>query len=794
MIAFFTDPYEGELITHTIARYIEYEKSSASKVLTEIFLTPNITACLSFGNRIKELATIIGGKYDAEYLINNFTILPYYKLFCTKEKYQNLYEHVMIGSTNEKKRSTALIHVNSCLKNSVVYCGECVKEDIDLYGETYLHREHYLCGANTCYKHGTPLLEYEIIDNGFKTSLSKLNLVDKVYDKKALNIFQETYINSKRQTELAVKILNANIDIYREVLTEIYLSRLKDLGVIVKNNINYNKIYKMISDIYGEIGLTILRPHLDSKNITRHLFLNTKNFIEPSIHLLFIMVLWESSDLFIDKCIEQSSIRKEPRKEDVKVSKRTSAPVKRYRPEDVSTISTNGCVIKIVGAAHRYKSVIKNTMIGPWKCKDAICKNDIKTSTVSYDTSKKKLRQEVRCTCGCYYIVSIGVEEKEGENRIKIVDYSNQTKKIILEQYVNLGMGCITIGKKLGIPTRYIKKYLASENITQHVAEQYKMLEMELPITESEIANYFWKDYLDFIFDFPYTKKSILMKLLWDEYKSETKFEGNLEKVILDKHEKIINCSKSIIKDHRKKKRLVSPILKNNKLMRAIGYLRAYANNELEEIVLASSSRVVSDDDIDQLIKLIEDRRKNGIEVTRNGLRREYPKEMDYFYKNYPEKLDEVLPNKKSWGNELGINKKTKNRDKLKQSNADKDLQYELLIESISQQLRQRERPVRVTKTLISKKIGDAGVRKLDEKKYPRAVAAINRVCESLLEYKLRVCKQVIDKMDLSSEYVSLNAIFYKANIKDPKIYKDTNIREEVARYLEERKNNCKKT
>lgn len=93
MISFFTDPYDGELITHAIARYLEYQKSSLTSGLPQLFSTNKITACLSFGNNIDDLVAVVGGGYTSDYLINNHTILPYYRLFCSHKKYQALYKY-----------------------------------------------------------------------------------------------------------------------------------------------------------------------------------------------------------------------------------------------------------------------------------------------------------------------------------------------------------------------------------------------------------------------------------------------------------------------------------------------------------------------------------------------------------------------------------------------------------------------------------------------------------------------------------------------------------------------------
>ncbi len=788
MISFFTDPYNGELITHAIARYIEYQKSSITSGLSQLFSTYKITACLSFGNNIDDLVAIVGGKYTSDYLINNHTILPYYKLFCTNKKYQALYSYIRRGNQDEKVSSASLIQVNQCLKKSLVYCEECIREDIKIHGETYLHREHYLCGVSTCYKHKVPLLEYETIINHFKATLSQVKIVGQLGADKRKDDFKDDYKVSIGQTELAVEILNSQVDIYREDLTEIYISRLKKLGLIIEEDINYREIDDILYKLYGDVGVTILKIHLNPQNIGKHLFLNTKNFIDPSIHLLFIKALWKDDNEFIKACIEQGIIRQnrlKEREEDCKQINSAKGKVK-YSKTYTSIICSNDCTVKVIGTANRYVEIIENEMLGPWKCKDVICKNEIKESTITYNANKKQLRQEIRCRCGCYYIVSVGVEEKRGNNRTIIMDYSHQVRGIIVEHYLEKGMGYRKIGNELGVPTSYVKKCIESEDVAQHAASKYKMLEMEMPLHE-EAINYFWKDYMEFIVDFPNTHESRFVKIIWDEYKKTGEDVRSLEEFIIEKHKKIIDDSKGLVNDYRKKKRKIKTCIADNKaLVMAIAYLKLFDKDELTNIVLESSSKV-TDEDIERLIVSIEDERAGGIEVTRERIWKKYPKEMKYFVEKYPGRADEILPNKNTSRNKLGKNKKVKSVQGIKESdNIDKDAYYEILIKGANEELRKEDFPIKITKTLIRRKLGGLKVGELDEEKYPRAVAAINQVCESSLEYRLRVCKYVIDKKELSSQYVSLNEIFKEAKIKDSKIY--NKIRDDVIQYLEEKK------
>lgn len=48
----------------------------------------------------------------------------------------------------------------NCLFNKIKLCPDCIKEDMEKYGEIYVHRSHNLYGICTCSKHKIGLLEY----------------------------------------------------------------------------------------------------------------------------------------------------------------------------------------------------------------------------------------------------------------------------------------------------------------------------------------------------------------------------------------------------------------------------------------------------------------------------------------------------------------------------------------------------------------------------------------------------------------------------------------------------------
>lgn len=100
-------------------------------------------------------------------------------------------------------------------------CPDCLKEDILLYGESYLHRAHQLSGVCKCHKHGTILRRY----SGAPNKACFYNLDDYVEITSASEIDYSNF---------AYDLLNANIRTNFEIIKGV----LKDKGITVTSSLN----------------------------------------------------------------------------------------------------------------------------------------------------------------------------------------------------------------------------------------------------------------------------------------------------------------------------------------------------------------------------------------------------------------------------------------------------------------------------------------------------------------------------------------------------------------------------
>ena len=59
---------------------------------------------------------------------------------------------------NVFRKESILNNIKVYFFNKFNMCPECMKEDIETYGEVYIHRSHQLTGVKVCHKHHTPLM------------------------------------------------------------------------------------------------------------------------------------------------------------------------------------------------------------------------------------------------------------------------------------------------------------------------------------------------------------------------------------------------------------------------------------------------------------------------------------------------------------------------------------------------------------------------------------------------------------------------------------------------------------
>lgn len=170
----FTDAYEDELVYSQLARYfvrtgyISY-KAVANELFQNSGARPHIEYFIKFTPEALEAIT---RHISLEDVIMKHTMYPYYARFYSKEVKKAAFEDLMQmggGIRNMLTGSLRRYGEDRFLR----YCPMCLKEDKEMYGESYWHRTHQLPSVIVCPKHHCYLCNSTVLINGTK----KLSLI-----------------------------------------------------------------------------------------------------------------------------------------------------------------------------------------------------------------------------------------------------------------------------------------------------------------------------------------------------------------------------------------------------------------------------------------------------------------------------------------------------------------------------------------------------------------------------------------------------------------------------------------
>ncbi len=297
MLHFFTDPYKDELIYSAISRYHYYTGNIDFKdTLEEIFDKRSIIPSLEIGSNIEALAENIGGKYTADYIINNHTIYPFYSPFLPKKRQKQILKEIKFQNGKGIYAKIGIIAGSICRKEYIYYCPFCAKENIERYGEAFIHREHQLQGVFLCYKHEIELKKYPIS----KMDVSRLEYIR--LDAKSLDLKDFSIDKSKYQDKLlkiakdAYYLLNQDFNnISKEKTSENYKNLLYERGLTTSSGrVKQRELYEEFINFYGKEFLELMESSIDIEDEFNWLKVATRDeerTVHPIRHLLLINFL-----------------------------------------------------------------------------------------------------------------------------------------------------------------------------------------------------------------------------------------------------------------------------------------------------------------------------------------------------------------------------------------------------------------------------------------------------------------------------------------------------------------------
>lgn len=305
MLPFFTNPYPNELIYSAIARYHFYSGNIDCKdTLEEVFQCRSVIPSVEIGSHFSTLAQQLTPNYSVENLLAKHTIYPYYAPFLSMNRKKEVLEDVL-GNGQGLYTRLGMVAGGICKKDGLYYCPDCATNDVEQYGEPYIHREHQLQGIVYCAHHEQKLKKYPI-------DFSKSSRIEFIrFDKKLMNlsILQEVELTEFitihiALAKMAYQLLQVPIHQFcRESINLKYRALLRESNLITTSNrIRQNELYKAFQAKFPKGFLGKYESEIDVndeynwlKVITR----NLKRHTHPFRHLLMLYFLEQDVDFFL---------------------------------------------------------------------------------------------------------------------------------------------------------------------------------------------------------------------------------------------------------------------------------------------------------------------------------------------------------------------------------------------------------------------------------------------------------------------------------------------------------------
>lgn len=344
MIDFFTDPYKDELIYSAIARYHFYSGNTDFKdTIEECFGKRSMVSIFELGGKLDYLANELRGKYTAEKLIKENTIFSYYAPFIDKEKRDEILKLMKFKGSSSIYTELGIVAGSIHKTEGIYYCPECSNQEIRLYGESYIHREHQLQGIILCPHHGCKLKEYPVskLDS---SRIEYIKFEDKLLKLESDDTETSNYEKHLKLAKDAYYLLSNNLEKFnKEDITKRYKYFLYTKNLArATGTIKQRKLYESFINFYGVDFLEELNCSIDFNNeynwlkvITR----NTRRATHPLRHLLLIGFLCSDIEDFFSLNIKD--VNKSAMKKSYSIEDCNSNKLREYKRKVLTIINEN---------------------------------------------------------------------------------------------------------------------------------------------------------------------------------------------------------------------------------------------------------------------------------------------------------------------------------------------------------------------------------------------------------------------------------------------------------------------
>lgn len=298
MLGYFPRPYKNESIYSIAARYANHMGILSKRIaIKETFNIAEPTIYREdYINQISILVSKIrhfSNEYTEEYFLYKHTIFPLYAPFMDGKP-------INPSSLNNYVRGRKRVVQDIPEKENYFYCSECLKEELEIYGECFWNRIFQVPGVMVCLKHKRTLLKLNIsIKNN---PLNKFIMPDNdMYLSEKIELGSKAFEFMLEISENIEYFFNHTINATSyEELYEKYYKFFKICGIASQPNQIKSKLTNLLLSRFNEETLDILNSNPLKNDWLSHLNVKRIKSIHPIRHILLMMTLNESVQKFIN--------------------------------------------------------------------------------------------------------------------------------------------------------------------------------------------------------------------------------------------------------------------------------------------------------------------------------------------------------------------------------------------------------------------------------------------------------------------------------------------------------------
>jgi hypothetical protein len=283
--------FEEETIYSWLSRWVyDSPYPSIGGMLSHLLGTRNKQLDSTFPSFVKALSDVSG--IDAKILINQHTIVPYFKHFCEPQLFEEVLNDIYNGNTQttHSKMSITAGRINE--SKWLNYCPQCVDEDVKEYGIAYWHVNHQLPGVSACVKHNLKL------KGVIKCRRATIKPPQKISEDEYIYANQE----SLELANISLVLLNDEAPkLDGEVISGLYRHKLLSMGLASSClSIHQAELRQLLERYWRPImDVEAIKSTFElekSRSYPASLFYHPESHHHPLKHLLMIVMLFGSLD------------------------------------------------------------------------------------------------------------------------------------------------------------------------------------------------------------------------------------------------------------------------------------------------------------------------------------------------------------------------------------------------------------------------------------------------------------------------------------------------------------------